>query len=128
MLPGIASYVFFGGALILVASAASSGESLQPGVALEASREKLRDGFWATLRGLGIFAGLAITILGLPWAISRATRWIFTLQAVVLDDQTNQTALNHSALLVVNLGWWVVFWRFLFLCLVIAIQVLRYTD
>ncbi len=59
----------------------------------------------AVLRALAIVLLLAITIIGLPWAIQRMVRWMFVEQAVILDGATPSAALSRSADAVQG-HWW----------------------
>ncbi len=65
--------------------------------------------FWtllgAVLRALVIVLLLAITIIGLPWAIQRMVRWLFVEQAVILDGASPSAALSRSATAVQG-RWW----------------------
>ncbi|MGB2694638.1 MAG: hypothetical protein WBD55_05555 [Dehalococcoidia bacterium] len=47
----------------------------------------------------------AITIVGIPWAIQRAVRWLFIEQAVILDSTSAKAALSYSADAVIG-RWW----------------------
>jgi len=78
------------------------------------------DRFW-TLLGAMLRAAFhvmlfAITIVGIPWAIQRAVRWLFVEQAVILDHTSSRAALSYSADAV--LGQW---WRTLGVWTVISI-------
>ena len=57
------------------------------------------------LRVLGICLALAITIVGIPWAIRQAIRWVFVEQAVVLDGANARDSLTMSSDAVVG-SWW----------------------
>jgi hypothetical protein len=48
---------------------------------------------------------LAITIVGIPWAIQRLIRWVFVEQAVILDSTSAKAALSYSADAVIG-SWW----------------------
>jgi Vacuolar protein sorting-associated protein 62 len=69
--------------------------------AFEKAGTMIREG----LRALIPVAALAITIVGIPWAIRRAVRWGFFGQAVVLDHARPRHALERSAA-VVGHHWW----------------------
>lgn len=59
----------------------------------------------ATARaGIVVFL-LAITIVGIPWAVARTVRWLFITQAVVLRDGTWRNARQLSAAAVRG-RWW----------------------
>ena len=78
--------------------------------------------FWTLLGGVlraGIIVVLLlITIIGIPWAIQRAVRWLFVEQAIIIDGTTAGESLSRSAAAVE--GRW---WRTLGVGLVIAIIV-----
>lgn len=59
----------------------------------------------ALLRPAGTVFLLAISVVGLPWAIQRAVRWTFVPHAVLLDDIAPDTAPAYSAEAVRG-GWW----------------------
>jgi hypothetical protein len=67
------------------------------------------DKFWtlvaAALRVFFHVFVLLITIVGIPWAIQRSVRWIFTAQAVILDGTSAKAALSYSADAVIG-SWW----------------------
>lgn len=70
----------------------------------------------AALRAFIIVALLAITIVGIPFAIYLAVRWAFLVQAVMLEDTRPAEALTLSSRMVS--GYW---WRTLGIILVIGI-------
>ncbi len=65
--------------------------------------------FWtllgATLRAFLPILLLTITIIGIPWAIYLAVRWLFVNQAVILDTTSARAALSYSAHAVSG-RWW----------------------
>jgi hypothetical protein len=61
--------------------------------------------FLALLRVVFHVMLLSITIVGIPWAIQRAIRWLFVEQAVVLDGTSAKAALSYSADAVIG-SWW----------------------
>jgi Vacuolar protein sorting-associated protein 62 len=69
--------------------------------AAEKAGTMIREG----LRAILPVAALAITIVGIPWAIRRAVRWGFFGQAIVLDQARPNQALERSAD-VVGHYWW----------------------
>ncbi len=52
-----------------------------------------------------VVAALAVSVVGIPWAISRAVRWLFISQAVLLDDATPRQAIEISERAVAG-RWW----------------------
>jgi hypothetical protein len=65
--------------------------------------------FWtvllAALRAAFHVLLFAITIIGIPWAVQRAIRWLFVVQAVILDGTSARAALSYSADAVIG-SWW----------------------
>jgi len=65
--------------------------------------------FWtlagAILRVVAVVGLLAITIIGLPWAIRQGIRWIFIQQAIILEGTNARDALNRSSQTVIG-SWW----------------------
>jgi hypothetical protein len=65
--------------------------------------------FWtllgAILRVVAVVVVLAITIIGFPWAIRQAIRWLFVEQAVMLEGKRAGDALDHSSETVIG-SWW----------------------
>ena len=76
-----------------------------------------RDAYRAVLRDLGrlvrvvlrpaaIVAALAISLVGIPWAINRSVRWGFAAQAAVLDDEEQPRAASALSARAVDGRWW----------------------
>lgn len=65
--------------------------------------------FWtlvgAVLRSIFHVVLFFITIIGIPWGIQRAVRWMFIEQAVILDGTSAKAALAYSADAVEG-SWW----------------------
>lgn len=59
----------------------------------------------AQLRAIAIVAMLALSIVGLPWAINRLVRWFFIEQAVLLDGARAEAAAGRSSSAVSG-RWW----------------------
>jgi hypothetical protein len=57
------------------------------------------------LRFIGAVVLLAITIVGIPWAIRTGVRWSFGGQAVILNNESAKDAISHSCRLVKGLWW-----------------------
>ncbi len=57
------------------------------------------------LRSAAIVVGLAITVIGIPWAVRQAVRYQFLAPAVVVDDLDGRRALHRSSALVRG-RWW----------------------
>jgi hypothetical protein len=56
-------------------------------------------------RSIVIVTLLALSVVGIPWAISRAVRWLFVSQAVLLDGEGSRQSLTASARAVAG-HWW----------------------
>ena len=78
--------------------------------------------FWtvigAALRAIVVVVLLAITLIGLPFALYLGIRWLFIQQAVILDGTSAKAALSYSADAVS--GRW---WRTLGIAILIALIV-----
>jgi hypothetical protein len=69
----------------------------------------VRDRFWSIVKveiytTVLVFA-MAITIVGIPWAVMWLVRWMFTMQAVMLEGLRGRDALRASSN-VVKHHWW----------------------
>jgi hypothetical protein len=56
-------------------------------------------------RSVAIVALLALSVVGIPWAVSRAVRWLFVSQAVLLDGASPRESLKVSERAVAG-HWW----------------------
>jgi hypothetical protein len=74
----------------------------------------------ASIRATLITVALAITIVGIPFAIMRVVRWSFLSQVVMLDDKTGEEVLATSARLVEGY-WWSTFGRLIVTSLVVGV-------
>jgi len=61
----------------------------------------------AALAGLAVF-GMAITVIGIPFAVYFGVRWLFVYQAALLEVTGPRAALSRSSALVKG-TWWRVF-------------------
>jgi hypothetical protein len=116
--------LYLEGAMVLAVSEARAGARVDAGQALSRTAVIFKDLFWACLRSAAIVVGLAITVLGIPWAIMRAVKWCLIIQAVVLGGSNRENALDASARLVGGRGWWRVFWTLAAFGLLIGIPIL----
>jgi hypothetical protein len=66
---------------------------------------QLKSLFLAVARSLLVVAALALSVIGIPWAISRSIRWLFVTQAVLLDEASPRQALAISERAVAG-HWW----------------------
>ena len=64
-----------------------------------------RGGGGGAAPSVAIVFALAISVVGLPWAVRQAVRWYFVPQAVVLDGARGTQALEASARAVAG-RWW----------------------
>jgi len=100
----LAGTIVFGFAYIAVTAAVTAavaeieaGRPASPLSAYAGVWERFGDLFRARLRSLAIIIGLAITVVGIPWAIKRSVDWVFIEQAVLLDGEDRSSALQASA-------------------------------
>jgi hypothetical protein len=79
----------------------------QPSVrrSLREGLRKLPGYLWTAIRGLAVVIGLAITVVGIPWAVNRAVRWLFGEYVAVLEASRGKSALDRSASAVAG-HWW----------------------
>ncbi|MEX1254497.1 MAG: hypothetical protein WEE64_09160 [Dehalococcoidia bacterium] len=93
---GAAVQFVAGAALIAALRGLGEGRAPEFGQAYDVAFDR----FWtlvaAALRALFHVVLFAITIVGIPWAINRSVRWLFTAQAVVLDDRQLHTISRLS--------------------------------
>ncbi len=94
-----------GAAVIVALIQIDRGQEFAFSTAYDAVFDRLWTLIGAELRALGIIILLAVTIIGLPWAIQRMVRWLFVLQAVMLDGTNASDALGGSASAVEG-RWW----------------------
>jgi hypothetical protein len=96
------------------------GNPLPPAEALDRAQANLGALVGATLRAYAIVALMAITIVGIPWAIARAIRWIFLAQVIMVEGRRGEEVLARSAELVSG-RWWNTLGRFIVVGLVVQI-------
>jgi hypothetical protein len=128
---GIASGIFqtiadevVGGIVVGVITLCQAAVNLLAGAALIAALDDIDGGkppgfgraydiafarFWTLVQAILRVAFhvllFAITIVGLPWAIQRAVRWVFVQQAIVLEGAGAKDSLDRSAEVVIG-SWW----------------------
>jgi hypothetical protein len=77
--------------------------------AASAAFRAVRDRFWSIVKvqlyATVLFFAMLITIVGIPWAIMWAVRWMFSLQEVMLEGRRGRDALRASSN-VVKHHWW----------------------
>ena len=65
---------------------------------------------------------LALTVIGIPWAIQRIVRWVFVQQAIMLEGASPRESLSRSADVVLG-SWWRTAGCWLLLSILAAIPV-----
>ncbi len=101
----LAVSLLVGAALISALAWIDKGQEFTFSTAYDAAFDRFWTLLGAELRALAIVLLLAATIIGLPWAIQRMVRWLFVLQAVILDGTSASDALSKSASAVEG-RWW----------------------
>lgn len=119
-IPGAIVTAIVDAALILAVAQALTGNVPQPGNHLSEAWSRFGRLFELGLRTLGAVLGLAITIVGIPWAIRVGVRWFLGTQAIMLQDMDAKAAISESCRLVEG-DWWRTFGNLLLLGLLIGI-------
>jgi len=114
------SYQLAGAAVCVAVESTATGDMIGANEALNQASDRLSDLLWAALRAGAIILLLCITIVGIPFGIYRAVRWAFVSQSIMLDSQTQESALSYSAKLVQG-RWWSTFGRLIVAGLAVAI-------
>jgi len=91
--------------IVAALQSGDAGEPVEFAAACDAAFARLGTLIGATLRALGIILLLAITIVGIPWAVRQAVRWFFVSQAIMIDDTGVVGATDRSAEVVIG-SWW----------------------
>jgi hypothetical protein len=120
LIPGFIVQEIASGAGAVAAYAAIRGSSPDAGTSLSAAVNKLGRLIELSLRTIGAFLLLAITIIGIPWAFRLIVRWFFGYQVVMLHDAEPKAAISESCRLVDG-DWWRVFGNFLLVGLIIGV-------
>lgn len=110
-----------GGAVVYL-DETDKGHEPAPADALDQAQARLGILVGATLRAMVIVLLMAITIVGIPWAINRLVRWVLVAQVVMIEGKRGQEVLARSAELVAG-RWWNTFGRLLIMGLVIGIPI-----
>ncbi|MEO1056749.1 MAG: Vps62-related protein [Actinomycetota bacterium] len=101
--PGVTGIVAFVAGSALVAAWVDGERTVAESVHIVLGRWRpLLGGF---LRSAAIVAVLAITVIGIPWAIRQAVRYQFLAPAVVVDELDGRAALDRSSTLTRG-RWW----------------------
>ena len=96
------------GALTVAAATAASGGTPSFAGSYGVVLRRFRSILGVTVRYFGVVILLAMTVVGIPFAISRLIRWFFGIQGVVLRDLQAPEALALSSRVVMGL-WWQIF-------------------
>lgn len=104
------AYQLVSAAVIAQINGRDLGKDLAAGDALDVAQDRFGDVVGASLRSAGITVLLAVTVVGIPFAIYRFVRWAFIIQSIIVDGQQGEPSLAYSAALVQGL-WWVTFGR-----------------
>jgi hypothetical protein len=95
---------------------------IAPAEALDRAQGNLGPLIGATLRAAFIVFLFCITIVGIPWGIYRAIRWVFLSQVIMIEGLSGEAVLARSAELVAG-RWWNTLGRLLVVGLVVGIPV-----
>jgi hypothetical protein len=106
--------------VVVVLKAMGEGRPVSAGDALDAAQDRAKDLLLASLRSSVILFLLAITIIGLPWAIKKAVQWVFLTQCIMVDGATHRDALKRSEELVRG-NWWLTVGRLLAIGILIGL-------
>ena len=98
------------------------GNPIAPSEALDRAQANIGALIGATLRAAIIVILFSITIVGIPWGIYRAVRWVFLSQVIMIEGLTGEAVLARSAELVSG-RWWNTLGRLLVVGLVVGIPV-----
>ena len=92
-------------AIISGLGAIDAGQPVDFSRAYDAAFERVGTLLGATARVLFHVFLFVATIIGLPWAVQRLVRWLFTVQAIMIDGADWKDALSVSARAVEG-SWW----------------------
>jgi hypothetical protein len=95
---------------------------IAPSEALDRAQDNLGALIGATLRAAVIVFLFCITIVGIPWGIYRAIRWVFLSQVIMIEGLSGEDVLARSAELVQG-RWWNTLGRVITIFLVVGIPV-----
>ncbi len=96
------------GALLFASSQAYLGKPITAGAAFRQVTRRFWPYLGSNLLYMLILGLLAITVIGIPFAIYFGTRWAFYAQAVLIEETSVTNALRRSRELVTG-TWWRVF-------------------
>ena len=116
-------FVLVGGGTVTYLDQVDRGQPATPADALDAAQARLPVLAGAALRSTAIVLVLAITVIGIPFAVYRAVRWAFLSQSIMIDSQRGEAVLAHSAGLVQGV-WWVTLGRLIVSGIVVGVPAL----
>ena len=104
---GIVAYPLMGGAMIHAISEQSLKQTIGIGRSYRFAWRRLRTMIVAEILVVLAIVGIAITVIGIPFVIYLALRWIFVGQSILLEGVGSRDALSRSSDLVRGNWWWV---------------------
>ena len=110
-----------GGAVVYL-DETDKGNTIAPSESLDRAQARLGPLVGATLRATFIVLLFFITVVGIPWGIYRAVRWVFLAQVIMIEGKRGEEILARSAELVQG-RWWNTLGRLLVVALVVSIPV-----
>ena len=110
-----------GGAVVYL-DETDKGNTISPADALDRAQANLGPLIGATLRAAIIVLLFCITLIGIPWGIYRAVRWVFLAQVIMIEGKRGEEVLARSAELVQG-RWWNTLGRLVVVALVVSIPV-----
>ena len=114
------AYELVGAAVVAQINGRDLGQTMAAGDALDVAQDRFGDVIGAAVRSTAIVFLLAITIVGIPWALKRGVEWAFLTEAIIIDGQKGEPSLAYSAALVLG-NWWSTFGRLIVAGIVIGI-------
>lgn len=104
-IPSLIVQEIVGGAMAWAVYRGLSGSMPSPHEAFSTATDNLGALVEVSLRTVGAAFLLAITVVGIPWAIRLFMRWYFGTQAVMIQGYTAKEAISESCRLVTE-NWW----------------------
>lgn len=106
--------------VVVVLKAIGNGNPISAGDALDAAQDRAKDLLLASLKSFLVLFLLAITIVGIPWAIMKAVQWSFLTQSIMIDGADHRNALGRSAELVRG-NWWLTLGRLIVIGILVGV-------
>ncbi len=123
---GIGVYGVAYAAIVVWVTEADEGRLPDPGGAYRLALRRPAQLLSAIYMAIGVVIALTVTVIGIPIAVWLGIRWVFGIQAVVIDGRGGAQALRHSVR-VVEGRWWNTLGRFLVISLISSIPQLAAT-